>query len=139
MNFGTDAQWEYGLGQKSEKRTEEVFKLSEPVFLSRGFTETFPVRADFFDKGTKSKKASFYGISASLDEIAIDTSRTLNSTWPTSGDFENPYHGKSREECKRAILSYLNSLKKFAATSNKANQADSEKIARVIKLLKEAK
>ena len=139
MTFGTDAQWEYGLGQKAEKRTEEVFKLSENMFLERGFTETFPVRADFFDNGTKSKMASFYGISATLNEIAIDTSKKLSSTWPKSGDFDNPYYGKNRDECKRAILSYLNSLKKFAATSNKANQLDAEKLAKVIKLLKEAK
>ena len=136
--FGTDAQWEYGLGQAShEKYTSEKFVLSENVFSSRGFTETFPVRADFFDKGTKSKMASFYGIYGSNNEISIDTSKKLSSTWPTCGDFENPYYGKTRKECKRVILTYLNNLKKFALTSNKANQDDVEKLTKIIKLLKE--
>ncbi len=136
--FGTDAQWEYGLNQAShEKYTSEKFVLSENVFSSRGFTETFPVRADFFDKGTKSKMASFYGIYGSNNEISIDTSKKLSSTWPTCGDFENPYHDKTRKECKRVILTYLNNLKKFALTSNKANQDDAEKLTKIIKLLKE--
>jgi len=140
MNFGTDAQWEYGLGQCShENHTEEVFVLDEKVFSNRGLTETFPVRADFFDKGTKSKMASFYGINASDNEISISTSKKLNSTWPVNGDFDNPYYGLNRDGCKKAIIKYLTNLKKFASTSNKANQNDTEKIANVIKLLKKAK
>lgn len=140
MNFGTDAQWEYGLGQRShENRTEEVFVLDEKVFSSRGLTETFPIRADFFDKGTKSKMASFYGIDASNNEISINTSKKLNSTWPVSGDFDNPYYELNRDDCKKAIIKYLTSLKKFASTSSKANQNDAEKIGDAIKLLKKAK
>ena len=85
------------------------------------------------------KMASFYGINASDNEISISTSKKLNSTWPVNGDFDNPYHGLSRDDCKKAIIKYLTNLKKFASTSNKANQNDAEKIANVIKLLKKAK
>lgn len=136
--YGTDAQWEAGLGSIShEVHTDETFKLSEKVFYSRnGFKDDFyNLRGNVFDSGTRSKKAAYYGISGSLDEISIDTSEKLYGSWPTSGDFENPYYGKTRQECKATILKYLRTLK----NSQYAEDTEKLKLDTIIMLLKKSK
>lgn len=130
-------QWEYGLGQNShEVHTDETFKLDKEVFSQRGFTEDFPnLRGNVFDSDAVSKKAAYYGISGSLNEISVHTSKTLYSSWPTSGTFENPYFGKTRSECKSIILKYLRTLK----NSKHSDDAEKARLDEIIAQLKKVK
>ena len=138
--FGTDAQWEYGLGQCSrEKYTEERFSLSDFSFKDSFRNDFIELRNGFFDKGTLSKRASYYGIFGSGNELIIDTSKHLDGTWPVGGQFDNPYYGKTRAECKKVLSKYLRDLRDYANQKSGRWPEEQENIVVLIDHFRKAK